>query len=43
MKFLVTLDAAGEWEAQKALLRGPTSVPPIAPEQIEETSEAHTG
>src|SRR5205807_888216 len=35
VKLLVTLDPAGEWEAQKALLHGPTSVPPIAPEQIE--------
>jgi len=43
VKFMVTLDAADEWEAQKALLHGPTSVPPIAPEHIEETSAAHTG
>jgi ATP-dependent Lhr-like helicase len=43
VKFLVALEASDEWEAQKALLHGPTSVPPIAPEQIDEPSKAHAG
>jgi len=44
VSFLVTLDAAGEWEAQKALLRGPVSVPPIAPEQLgSDTDHAAAG
>jgi len=33
--FLETLGPAEEWEAHKALLRGPTAVPSIAPELLD--------
>ena len=36
--FLETLGPVEEWEAHKALLRGPSSVPSIAPELLEDNS-----
>jgi ATP-dependent Lhr-like helicase len=40
--FLETLGPAEEWEAHKALLRGPTAVPSIAPELLDAAVDAHS-
>ena len=43
IRFLEALDPASEWEAQKALLRGAVSVPPISPAELGEDSDQRAG